>query len=162
LPRHNIEWSDIEREGFSRFRTPNALAEALSADDLAMREFAIRLIRGIFHLAVPLSYWLTSCDYLRSRANDILWIMFQKNLSEDFEEIKSILSLPESLRLPDDLVGSHRTPQEFEATLSATGEVNVRSWYAGDFPLFNCAIELRDSALRRHRANLSELNDGFK
>lgn len=149
LPRNKIEWSAAEKEGFERFPTPNALAEALSSNDLAMREFAIRLVRSIFHLAVPLSYWLSSCEYLRSREKDIAWIMHQGSLSEDFEQVKSLLNIPESLRLPDDAVGSHRTPDGFDVTLSATGEANVRSWYAGDFLLFDCAIELRNAILRK-------------
>jgi hypothetical protein len=147
LPRHKIEWSAAEKAGFARFPTANSLAEALSDVDLQKREFAIRLVREIFHLGVPLSYWLSSCEYLRSRAGDIVWIILQRNLADDFKQIKAILDLPRDLQLPDDLIGSHRTPGEFDATLSAAAEENLTSWYVGDFPLFNCALELRDSIM---------------
>ena len=84
LPRHKIEWSVVEREGFARFPTANSLAEALSDSDLQNCEFAVRLIRGIFHVGIPLSFWLTSCEYLRSRADDIVWIILQPNSTRRF------------------------------------------------------------------------------
>lgn len=149
LPRHFAEWTPVLEEGFARFPTPNSLAEALSDADHLRRRQAQLLLTNIFHVATPLSFWLGSVAYLRSRADDVLLVMWQARFDEDFERLKRALALPPEVRLPRDLVGRHATPPQFETALSPRAVANLTAWYAGDYALYEAALALRERILAR-------------
>lgn len=142
-PRGYIEWTPVQQEGFRLFPTPNALAEALSDPDLEMRRWATRLIRDMFHTAVPLSYWLDSIEYLQARSSDIPCILYQPELGADFEVLKDLLGLPADLSLPSDPLETHETPDGFDTHLSERAIGNLQAWYRGDFVFFEAAQRLR-------------------
>jgi hypothetical protein len=145
-PRNYNEWSSEEAECFALLSTPNALAEALSSEDLRERRTALVLIRAIFHTGVPLAYWLGSADDLASRAGDVLCVLAQERLAEDFEVLKELLGIRDAA-LPEDDFGAHRTPPGFETRLSERAVRNLRAWYSGDEALVACSLALRERIL---------------
>lgn len=149
LPRNFAEWTPVLEDGFTRFPTPNSVAEALSDPDHLRRRQAQLLITNIFHVATPLSFWLGSVADLRARAADLLLVMWQARFDEDFETLKRSLGLPPQTQLPRDLAGAHATPPELETALSALAVANLSAWYAGDYALYEAALELRERILAR-------------
>ncbi len=148
-PRNHVEWTPVQQEGFARFPNPNSLAEGLSDRNFAVREWASRLIRDMFHTGVPLSFWFDSVDYLRSRRADIGFIWLQGELPSDFELMKPALGLPADLRLPTDPVGSHVTPPGFETDVSDLAIANLAGWYRGEFAFFEAAQRMRAETIER-------------
>jgi hypothetical protein len=148
MPRNNLDWNPVEREYVPLFPTANALAEALSDPDLAHRQHAVWLLRAIFHVSMPLSFWLGSAAYLQSRGDDILAVLRQEELADDFEHFKELVGIASDVRLPTDLLGSHATPPEFETRLSARAKDNIATWYAGDYPVYHAALRMRAAVAR--------------
>ena len=148
-PRNYIEWTDAEAWAFGRFKTPNALAEALSSEDQASRGDAERAMLGIAHTGLKLSYWLLSASYVRKREADIVWVGHQPTLTEDFATLTTLLGLPGNVALPDDDVDAHRTPNGYETELSPTGDANIAHWYRKDFEIYAACLELRERLLGR-------------
>jgi hypothetical protein len=141
FPRRDGEWRESERWAFERFPTANSLAEALS--DPAHAADARRAMAGINHVNTFLKTWLGSAAYVEERAKDILMICWTRELDADFRRLKALLGLPESLVLPTDEVGTHRTPDGFDRRLSERAVENVRAWYADDFPIYEACLALR-------------------
>jgi hypothetical protein len=135
-PKFDNEWTEPERAAFARFATPNALAEALSADDDGERRLARDAMGAIGHVNLPLSVWLDSPEYLAERRDAIAFVGFQERLTEDFEILKRLLGLPPDLALPTDPVVAHATPAGFETSLSATARHNLTEWYARDVAIY--------------------------
>ena len=48
-----------------------------------------------------------------------------------------------TFRLPSDEVLSHRTPRQFDKTLSALGRKNLGDWYASDIASYEEFVTLR-------------------
>lgn len=138
-PRLDRPWNTRETKAFARFKTPNELAEALARRDAE----ALAAMDGIRHVNRPLSAWVVSRDCVRARLPDIVWIGLTDALADDFEEIKRRLGLPPALALPQDDVGSHRTPEGFSTGLSETGRRAIAHWYAEDIALFEFLKEQR-------------------
>lgn len=136
------EWSRKERLAFERFATPNALAEALSSGDEATLGAARDAMAAIQHVRAPLSRWFRA-DELRERQDDVLFVISQPRLAEDFEVLKRLLGLPAGARLPFGDVVSHRTPAGFQTSLSPLGRANVEAWYAQDIALHEACLALR-------------------
>lgn len=149
-PRLNKKWSPDEARAFAIFRTPDALAVALSARDEGMRTAAIEAMAALRH-ATPLTEWF-SIEELKDRAADIACILWQDKLTEDFARAKRLLALPADITLPTDEVATHKTPQGFSTTLSEEGEANIRRWYRNDLPLFRHCREMRREIFQRARA----------
>jgi hypothetical protein len=131
-PLIHMPWTDAERWAFDRFRTPNELAEALSADQEERREDAVRAMAGIRHVNMHQSEWLHSVEYLVERRDSIAFVGFQPRLSDDFARLKARLALPDALTLPRDPVRAHATPVGFDTSLSPPARENVARWYARD------------------------------
>ncbi len=143
FPRHVVEWTEAEALAFSRFATPNALAEGLGSADPELRDAAISAVNGIYHPARRLAFWLRSAGYVQERRGDILWIGVTDDLDEDFSRLARRLGLAESLRLPADMVKRHATPIGFETTLSSSGRKAVQDWYAQDWHILAACLEVR-------------------
>lgn len=141
-PRLLRDWRKKERKAFERFQTPNALAEALSSGDAATRMAAEDAMAGVWHVRHPISDWVTPRE-LEEREGDILFVMSQAELADDFEALKALLGLPADAALPTDEVVAHRTPDGFETGLSAVGRGNVEAWYAEDAALHRACLALR-------------------
>jgi Sulfotransferase family len=141
-PRYDFEWTPIQQRAFQRFSTPNQLAEALSATVADDRHLAASFIQDTI-LAAPLSYWLRSGQYLLERSDDIVDILLQKELSDDFERLKGVLGLPPGACLPADPVASHRSSTTSSTVLSDVAVRNLEVWYAGDLVMYEVACGLR-------------------
>jgi hypothetical protein len=143
-PRRLLEWSRAEADAFRRFKTPNALAEALSAEDDKVRGHAAEAMNGISHTGRRLSYWLDSPAYLRQRAADLIFVGATDTLDEDFPRLLRVLGLRDTVRLPTQPMDRYATPAGVETALSETGRANVARWYQADHELYLAALALRD------------------
>ncbi len=132
-PRHDAPWTPDEEIAFSRFKTPNELALALSSDDPTRRDAAVHAIRSIDHLKAPHWLWFTNERYFLSRRSDILLIGFQETLAEDFALLKRILNLPEDVDLPEDDVAAHKNPIDVDKSIDEQAMRNLEIWYARDY-----------------------------
>lgn len=150
LPLNNIEWSAVEKEGFAKFPTPNSLAEGLSDPNLDRRLSAVGLIRHSWHIGMPLSFWLTSEEYLAERKDDLLYVFRQEQLDDDFAALKTLLNLPAETALPSSPVTAHRTPPGFHTSLSDLATENLDWWYAADRRLYDAALQLSEEIAGLH------------
>jgi hypothetical protein len=132
-PRHYVEWTAGEEAAFRRFRTPNELALALSADDPELQAAAADAIQAIEHIQSPHWTWFKNESYFLSRKSDLLFIGFQETLNEDFALLKKILNLPDEVRLPDDEVIAHRNPTSVNKQLDEQAIRNIEAWYRRDY-----------------------------
>ena len=135
-PRHHNPWTAAEQEAFSRFDTPNRLAGALSSDDEEVRNRARSAMKSIEHVRDSYWKWFESEEYLLSRMDDIVFIGFQENLSGDFESLKLILGLPQSVSLPTDDILAHKNPGHFNKALDDRAVENLNQWYAKDIKFY--------------------------
>jgi hypothetical protein len=153
-PRYSGKWLPEEEEAFSRFKTPNAIAEALSSDDRALRKAAIHGMRSIRHTKLSYQHYLGSVTLLNRVKDKIIFIGEQENLDDDFEVMKAVLGLPARLSLPDDDIAAHRTPEGYETTISDLGRKNILDYYADELDIYHWCKQHRQTLLERHRANL--------
>lgn len=135
-PKAHIPWSAAEEEAFSRFDTPNRLATALSSDDEELRHGAGAAMQSIEHVRDSFWKWFESEEYFLSRMDDVVFIGFQENLSEDFEIVKSKLGLPQGVSLPTDEVVAHKNPPHMDKALDDRAVENLKRWYAGDIKFY--------------------------
>ncbi len=150
-PRYDFAWSEGEALAFERFPSANALGEALSPGHPDV-EAASEAMRSIQHVNTSLGDWLGDPDYLRSRADDLLFIGFQEQLESDFARLLQILGIdPKTTRLPSDEIGAHRNPHH-DSSLSATAAANLRSWYGRDYELLALCRELSSVLQARQRS----------
>jgi hypothetical protein len=77
-PKNNARWSLGEFLAFSYFKTPNALAEALSSSNGRERRRAEKAMSRIGHVNTRLSTWLGSRDYLLSRRQSLAYVAFDE------------------------------------------------------------------------------------
>lgn len=126
-----------ERNSFEHFETPGQLAAALSSADPEMRRLAAFAMDSIVHIKSPISDWLISEAYVRSRQEDILYVYEQHSLENDFLEIKKLLSLPDNMSLPRDDVQANRLESRYNRKLDLIGEANIRALYRQDYALID-------------------------
>lgn len=133
-PAGFVPWDADEEWAFSRFQTPEALAIALSGNDAAKAREARRAMRSIRHVRQHQHEWFPApaLEYLRERADGVVWIGFQESLDSDFEILKQALRLPAHTALPAEAVAAHRVPEGFSISLSEAGRRNLAAWYAED------------------------------
>lgn len=135
-PAKSSPWKPDERTAFERFPTPDALASALAGPEGEARDAAKAAMHAIAHVNKPLSHFLTSADLVESRRDDIRFIGFQETLAADFQRMTTVLGLPAEIKLPEDPVVAHRTPEGFETGLSDAGRAAIEAWYAEDIVLY--------------------------
>jgi Rad3-related DNA helicase len=150
-PRRLLEWTRAEAHAFARFKTPNALAEALSADDAAVSAAASAAMNDILHTGRRLSFWLDSPAYLRQRAGDVLFVSATHTLDEDFPQLLRVLGLRDTVQLPTEPFDRYATTAPgLATTLSETGRANIAKWYETDAELYAAAMGLRDQINAGH------------
>lgn len=140
-PRYNIEWNKAEENVFNTFNTPNELAVALGKTSSSNHDLAIKAMGIIRHLT---SYytWFKDLEYFKSRVDDILFIGFQENFDDSFEELKKNLYLPANLALPKDDIGAHRNSGHLDKSLDDEAIVALKKWYANDIEFVAFCKEL--------------------
>jgi hypothetical protein len=136
VPHHEGQHTPKEEIAFARFQTPNMLAEALASADAETRGSAAFAMDAISHTRRRLTDTVGDSAYIARRRTDILFFGFQETLATDFERLKEILGLPESITLPDDDIVAHRTPPAFETRLSREGHRAIKEWYCDDLALY--------------------------
>lgn len=143
LPRHFYDWTENEKWAFSRFRTANDLAEALTSANPQVASNAREAMRSVRHINSSYREWFGGTTELDNRLGSILLVGVQEKLRSDFEYLKKQLGLPDGLSLPADDVLAHRTPPEFDRQLSPLAERNLLGWYADDVRFYEHCLQLR-------------------
>jgi len=103
-------------------------------------------MRNIAHLKYTYKDWFSGTDELAARVDSILLVGLQEQLDTDFEYLKKLLNLPETLLLPTDDVLSHRTPPQFDRSLSPLSVHNLLQWYSEDIHFYDYCVQLRATA----------------
>jgi hypothetical protein len=143
-PHYNIPWSPDEEAAFKQFDTANELAKALYSEDKEMRNVAMKAIRSIRHIKNSYWDWFGSEAYFLSRISDVFFIGFQENLGDDFEILKEMLGLPESVKLPESDVEAHRNPRDLDINLEDEAVANLKEWYAREYDFLNLCKDWRE------------------
>lgn len=143
LPRHQYEWNPVEAEAFRNFQNANELAEGLYTSATTTAMLARQAMHGISHIKSSYQDWFSGPQELDDRSDSILLLGLQETLSSDLEELKRILKLPQTVRLPEDDVLAHRTPPEFDRKLSPRAEHNLLKWYAEDIRFYEHCLRFR-------------------
>jgi hypothetical protein len=142
-PYWHVPWWPEEALAFAQFRSANDLANALSAADGELRARAVHAMRSIHHVKDSVFRWLADETYFLSRLDDILFIGFQEQFGQDFEALKRILHLPDTVHLPTEDSGVYqKTPARLKY-LDATAEANLRAWYARDVEFYELCRRIR-------------------
>ena len=133
MPRMNSPWSDDENEAFGRFSTPNDLGEALSSDDYTLRTSAQKALHSIGHVNTSYWDWFGNEQYLKERTRDIVMVLCQEELNEDFEVLKKHLGLHDRIQLPTDEISMHKNPDYLDKSLSTVAVENLKKWYSDEY-----------------------------
>lgn len=141
-PKYYFPWTDEERKAFSVFSSPNELALALSSEDQERRREAIHGMESIEHVRTSFWDWLHSEEYFNSRIHNILLIGFQESLDEDFEKLKALIGLPETISLSVNKVKANISPVKDDKELDQEAIRNLKEWYASDIAFYRRCLEL--------------------
>lgn len=136
-PRYYSEWSHKEKEIFEHFATPNEVAASLANK----QEAAAKAMESVKHFACY-NKWYINTDYFKSRIDDILFIGFQESLDSDFIKLKSILGIPEDVKLPTDDVAAHKNPKNIDKSIDANGMAALKEWYLEDAKFIELCKEI--------------------
>ena len=153
-PRYSGTWNPKEELAFSRFKTPNSLAEALSAEDPLLRQHAQDAMGGIKHLRRAYTKYLGSVNLLEQEKDRIYFIGATEHFDDDFEIMRKFLHLSPEISLPKDDYGAHRTPEGFEKTVSELGRKNVQDYYKGDYEIYDWCVKRRAELIAIRTAEL--------
>ena len=133
VPRYKSPWSEGERKAFSFFETPNDLAKSLSSQQVELRERAEAAMKSIRHIKTTYWFWFEDKDYFLKRKDDLLMVLQQESLKEDFARLKNKMGLPNKLRLPEDKTIAHSGDSNEDRSLEEISIQNLKRWYAGDY-----------------------------
>ncbi|MHB1947420.1 MAG: sulfotransferase family 2 domain-containing protein [Gammaproteobacteria bacterium] len=143
-PRYYYPWRPSEAKAFSRFQTPNQLAEALSGFRFGVRRHAIAAMKSIGHVRHTYLDCLGSPAFLERVAHRIAFIGHQQDFDADLERLRSLLKIRADILAPNDDVGAHRNPQNLDKYLSGTALANLEEWYAPDFAIYQWCLAKRE------------------
>jgi hypothetical protein len=143
-PRYDQPWNEREKVAFARFTRPQEIADALvsdHADDRAAARFALD---NIAHINRQYTYWLRSPAYVEQRLDDIVMILRQETLDQEFPLLIDALGLPQTPQLADDPVATHRSPEdEALRSLDDRGLAALRAWLAPSYELLDYCEQIR-------------------
>jgi len=146
-PRHDLPWSPEERTAFTRFATPNQLAEGLSAADDEVRRAATAAMAAITHVARGLHGYLGPVPTLRAEAAHVAFVFRQSDLDADLSQFLS-RSFGQDVGPPSASARErHSNPPGLDVHLSPLATENLARWYAPDDEIY--AECLRLAATRR-------------
>ena len=140
-PRYNVEWKPLEKKIFTTFKTPNALALALSDTKSSHHDLAINAMDYVQHLR-HYDNWYIDFEYFNSRLVDIFFIGFQESLNEDFVKLKAKLSIDSNSLLPTDNIGAHRNPEGLDKHLDSQAKEALLEHYKEDIKFYTLCKEL--------------------
>jgi hypothetical protein len=131
-PRYDIPWTPEEQLAFEQFTSADRLAVALSSEDSSERARAFQAMTSIGHVRASYWQWFHHRYLVQKRLDDLLLVMWFPDLSTVFGQLRDLLGLPDDLCLPDDEVGSHRSPDTADRALSSLARSNLERWYGAD------------------------------
>ncbi|MEM7501235.1 MAG: sulfotransferase family 2 domain-containing protein [Pseudomonadota bacterium] len=149
FPAHDKGWSMSEQAAFSRFPTPDALASSLESEAADTRAAAVQAMQSIEHVRSTYWDWFINRGNLTERRADIVFVGQQESLTQDFEQMKQMLELPQALALPADPANAHTSPAGEDRELSDQARENLSRWYAQDYDLLDICAEWRSTVLER-------------
>lgn len=132
-PMYFSPWNEGEKVAFEYFETPDQLARALSSSEEDEKTKALNAMNSILHVNTQYWDWFENPDYCKSRIHDIFFVGFQERLSEDFNNLKKKLGIPEGAALPTDDKKAHRNPSSLNTRLSDEAVNNLKAWYRSDY-----------------------------
>jgi hypothetical protein len=144
-PRLYRKWKPAERVAFTHFRTPHELATVLGDERHPRHDEAVGAMKGIRHVKHPLSLWLGSPRYLAKRLSQVVFIVRQETLTEEWPKLKTTVGLPDEAELPADPTVAHRGRSTESPALSQAQIRALRDWYAEDYELLDyCEMVRRE------------------
>ena len=151
LPRYHSIWTPAEEEAFSRFRTPNELAEALGSIDQEEMKAAEAAMQAVRHIRLNLRHFLHSVDVLEAHVDDIAFIGAQEHFDADLVELKRLLQIDAAIMPPTDDLGAHRNPKDMPRLLSPRGRANLQAWFRDDFLIYAWCLHRRSALIEALR-----------
>lgn len=141
-PLYDVPWRPGEKKAFSKFKTPNELAKALSSKDEELKKAAKSAMKSITHIRTRYWYWFKNKKYFTSRKNDILFVGTQENLNSDFKKLKSLLKI-KGARLSKDPIIAHINPTNVDKKISKSSILNLRRWYEEDYKFIDICTKCK-------------------
>lgn len=141
-PRYNVPWSPAEAVAFSRYSTPRELALGLAAPDATDRASAEQAMRSIQHVNSSYWDWFGDPENLATRIDDVIFVGAQEQLNEDFETLKNLLGVDQSVELPRDPTAAHCNPESLDRTLAEQAVATLARWYRSEYD-FLTLVSLR-------------------
>ena len=142
FPRNNSDWSLGEKIAFRWFKTPEHLAVSLYDKSIFEKMKARFAINMIYHTKKKYKDWLNSIDYLKSREDDLIFVLRQENLTQDFNKLLKMLNIKDNIKLPTDNIGMHKNPSHLSYKLSKKSEKNLKKWYKKDYEFLSMINKL--------------------
>ena len=142
-PRYNCPWMKSEKIAFSKFKTPNELAEGLSSHNTLEKGAALKAMKGIRHVKNPISLWTGSMEDLMSIKHRIFFIFNQKTLNADHDLFLNRISISQEERAKLILRKSHAGAASSSTKLSALAEKNLQHYYKKDIALYEKLLEYK-------------------
>lgn len=133
LPRYKSPWSEGEKRAFSFFETPNDLAKSLYSQHAELGERAEAAMKSIRHIKTSYWFWFDNEDYFLKRKDDLVMVLQQESLKEDFARLKTKLGLPKEVSLPKDRIIAHSGDSNEDRNLEEISIQNLKRWYARDY-----------------------------
>ncbi len=125
------------------FKTPNELAEALSASNKKRQDRAYVAMRSVSSLSLRYADYLVSAAYMSSRRRRIRFVGSLETYAADIRRFFQGLGIERDIHVPDESANALSGPGE----LSPLAMKNLRAWYAGDVAIFNWASAYREQSL---------------
>lgn len=132
-PAHEVPWNKEEERVFRDFRTPNELAMALTDKDPPRRKLALHAMKTISHVRSSYWDWFIDEQTLKSRADDVLMVLRQNDLHQDFQRLIERLELPSGIELSSDPIIANQSLKETSRELEPAAEAAIRNYYSQDY-----------------------------
>ncbi len=146
-PQYDRSWGRRERIVFSVFKTPNDLAESLSATDSALKACAELSMLSINHIRKGLQWYLGNTEFLEKHREKIAFILLQEELEQDLRTFAARVGVPLASAQISPAERLHASGPEDETTLSDTGLANIHEWYRPHQEIYDWCVARRDRLL---------------
>ena len=148
-PRYHAEWSEKEATAFATFATANDLAEALSADDPALRRSATDAMQAIKHVRKNLRGYLQGPVFLRQNKDRIFFIFDQASLDDDLRVIYQVYGLKMQGWIKNNQELRHKNPSGIDRHLSRLARQNLVEHYKTDLEIYRTCLAIREEILQQ-------------
>jgi hypothetical protein len=146
-PTYLIPRRPEEEPVFARFRFPNDLAEALSAQDLGLRQSAETSMASVRHIHRGLAFVLGGVEILEQHKASIGFILLQEQLEQDLLAFLERVGVPAGQAQVSPAERIHTSMPSDETELSELGLANLRKWYRAHQEIYDWCVEQHDRIL---------------